>query len=63
MPQELESLVLTIKQAATALQVSEGTIWNLFSSGQVPYVRFVALVEFGSMISSVLPSTGHGCEQ
>lgn len=40
MSQELENLVLlTVKQAATALQLSEGTIWNLFGSGQLPYVK------------------------
>lgn len=39
MPQKNDALLMTIPQAATALRVSVGTIWNLFSSGDLPYVK------------------------
>jgi excisionase family DNA binding protein len=35
----IEILLVTVTQAAQALQVSERTIWNLFHSGALPYVQ------------------------
>jgi excisionase family DNA binding protein len=39
MSQKTESLLMTIPQAAQSLRVSVGTIWNLFNSGDLPYVK------------------------
>jgi excisionase family DNA binding protein len=39
MSQKTDALLMTIPQAATALRVSVGTIWNLFNSGDLPYVK------------------------
>ena len=35
----IEILLITITQAAQALQVSEGTIWNLMRDGHLPFVK------------------------
>ena len=39
MSQKNDALLMTIRQAATALRVSVGTIWNLFNSGDLPYIK------------------------
>jgi excisionase family DNA binding protein len=39
MSKEIEPLLLTIPQAATALHVSVGTIWNMFSDGELAFVK------------------------
>jgi excisionase family DNA binding protein len=35
----VECVLLTVKQAAQALQVSEKTVWNLMAAGKLQYVR------------------------
>lgn len=39
MSENNESLVMTVPQAAAALRVSVGTIWNMFNSGALPYIK------------------------
>ena len=39
MSQAIEPLLLTIKQASEALHVSVGTIWNMFSDGELAYAK------------------------
>lgn len=35
----IEILLITIGQAAQALQVSEGTVWNLMRDGHLPFIK------------------------
>jgi len=40
MPHKDENtLLLTIPETAKALRVSVGTVWNLFNSGDLPFVK------------------------
>ena len=39
MSHKADTLLMTVPQAATALRVSVGTIWNLFNSGDLPYIK------------------------
>jgi excisionase family DNA binding protein len=39
MSKEIEPLLLTIPQAAAALHVSVGTIWNMFSANELAFVK------------------------
>jgi excisionase family DNA binding protein len=36
---DLPSLLLSIKQAATALSVSERTVWTMVHNGELPHMR------------------------
>jgi excisionase family DNA binding protein len=37
----VECVLLTVKQAAQALQVSEKTVWNLMAAGKLQYVHIL----------------------
>jgi len=39
MSQKNDALLMTVPQVATALRVSIGTVWNLFNSGDLPYIK------------------------
>jgi len=38
--QSIEPLLLTVRQAAKVLTISERTLWGLTKSGDIPAVRF-----------------------
>jgi hypothetical protein len=37
----VECVLVTVKQAAQALQVSEKTVWNLMTAGKLQYVHIL----------------------
>ena len=44
--QTIEPLLLTVRQAAKVLSISERTLWSLTASGEIPAVRFGRSVRY-----------------